>query len=176
MWNGTYTDNSASGSISNIIVTAKILPTLNMVISTGSIDLGTLESGVESSGSLGIEIGTNAANGVTITARSGSGGLTNNSNNSIQINDTENDGESYTFAAKAGAIDSTITGFVKSSDVNPIEVDDNTTENIIYSTNKPEQNDNTNSDVAFTVAATSNAQTAAGEYEDNITFTVTGNF
>jgi hypothetical protein len=42
MWDGTYTDDSASGSVSNIIVTATVLPVLNMVISTGAIDLGTL--------------------------------------------------------------------------------------------------------------------------------------
>jgi len=70
MWDGTYTANSASGSVSNVIVTAEVLPTLNMTVSTGAIDLGTLVANVQSNGSLGIEIGTNAANGVTITARS----------------------------------------------------------------------------------------------------------
>jgi hypothetical protein len=31
-------------------------------------------------------------------------------------------------------------------------------------------------DLTFTVKATTDAQTPAGEYEDHVTFTVTGNF
>jgi hypothetical protein len=149
-----------------------------MVISTGAIDLGTLTAWVESTGSLGIEVGTNAANGVTITARSGSGGLTNTSDNTIQINDLTTDwvADSYKFSATAGTHDSTVSGYTQSSDYAAVEVDDNTVENTIYSTNKPEQDDNTNADVTFEVAATPNIQTSAWDYQDNITFTVTGNF
>jgi len=178
LWNWTYTDNSASGSVSDVIVTATVLPVLNMVISTGAIDLGTLNAWVESTGSLWIEVGTNAANGVTITARSWSGGLTNTSDNAIQINDLTDDwvADSYTFAATAWANDSTVSGYTQSSDYAAVEVDNNTTENTIYSTNKPEQDDNTNADVTFVVAATPNIQTAAWDYQDKITFTVTGNF
>ena len=178
MWDGTYTANSASGSVSNIIVTATVLPVLNMVISTGAIDLGTLTAWVESTGSLGIEVGTNAANGVTITARSGSGGLTNTSDNTIQINNLTTDwvADSYTFASTAGTHDSTVSGYTQSSDYAAVEVNDNTIENTIYSTNKPEQDDATNDDVTFVVAATPNIQTSAWDYQDNITFTVTGNF
>lgn len=178
MWDGTYTANSASGSVSNVIVTATVLPVLNMVISTGAIDLGTLTAWTTSTGSLGIEVGTNAANGVTITARSGSGGLTNTSDNTIQINDLTTDwvADSYTFAATAGTHDSTVSGYTQSSDYAAVEVDSNATENTIYSTNKPEQDDATNADVTFEVAATPNIQTSAWDYQDNITFTVTGNF
>jgi hypothetical protein len=64
---------SASGSVDNIVITAKVLPTLTMEVSTGAIDLGDLVANVASTGSLFIEIGTNAKAGVTITARSGSG-------------------------------------------------------------------------------------------------------
>ena len=181
-WNDTYTANSASGSVSSIIVTATVLPTLNMTISTGTIDLGTLTAGVPSNGSLGIEIGTNAANGVTITARSGSGGLTNTSDANTKIQDNQDawfdDGvdESYTFAATAGANDSNTAWFIQSSDYAAVEVNTNTAENTIYSTNKGEADDNANADVAFTVEATTVAETAAWDYQDNITFTVTGNF
>ena len=42
-------------------------------------------SGVPSNGSLDIEIGTNAANWVVVTVKSWSGGLTNTSDNNIQI-------------------------------------------------------------------------------------------
>jgi len=44
-----------------------------MTISTGAISLGTLTSASYSTGSLNIEIGTNAVDGVSITARSQSG-------------------------------------------------------------------------------------------------------
>lgn len=177
MWDDNF-PGTATGVVSGIVVTAQVLPTLNMVLSTGAIDLGTLDAGIESTGSLDIEIGTNAALGVTITARSGSGGLTNVSDNSLQINDLVADGiaESYTFAANAGTHDSTVTGFTQSSNYAAVEVNNNTAENEIYSTNKPEQDDGVNADVTFIVGATSNAQTAAGNYQDTVTFTVTGNF
>jgi hypothetical protein len=61
---------TASGKVSGVNINAKVLPILNMFISSGSISLGDLEADVEASGSLDIEIGTNAANGVTITAKS----------------------------------------------------------------------------------------------------------
>ena len=181
-WDDTYTANSASGSVSNIIVTATVLPTLNMTISTWTIDLGTLTPGVASNGSLGIEIGTNAANGVTITARSGSGGLTNTADSNTKIQDNQDAGfddgvdESYTFTATAGTHDSNTAGYVQSSDYAAAEVNNDTSEYTIYSTNKGEAEDNTNADVAFTVEATTVAETAAWDYQDNITFTVTGNF
>jgi len=44
-----------------------------MEISTGSLALGTLTSTAYSTGSLNIEIGTNAVNGVVVTAKSSSG-------------------------------------------------------------------------------------------------------
>lgn len=177
-WNDTFTTASATGSISGVIVTAQVLPTLNMTISTGAIDLGVLVGGVESAWSLDIEVGTNAANGVTITARSGSGGLTNTSDNSIQINELTTDGiaESYTFASTANAIDSTVSGFANSGDLAALEINNNTVENTIYSTNKPEPDLSAVQDVTFTVATTSSAQTPAGNYQDSITFTITGNF
>ena len=177
VWDDTF-PGTATGSIWGVVVTAQVLPTLNMVISTGAIDLGILTAGSEASGSLDIEVGTNAANGLTITARSGSGWLTSTSDNTIQINSLPDDGnaESYTFASTALAIDSTVDGFATTGDLTELEVNENATEHKIYSTNKPELDDATNADVAFTVAATSNAQTAAGDYEDTITFTVTGNF
>lgn len=177
MWDESF-PGTASGTVSGIEVTAQVLPTLNMVVSTGAIDLGILTAGVEASGNLDIEVGTNAANGVTITARSGSGWLTNTSDEAIQINNLTTDGtaESYTFASAANAIDSTVAGFTTTGDLSSTEVNNNSTEHTIYTTNKPEQDDNTDADLTFTVAATSNAQTAAGNYKDTITFTVTGNF
>jgi hypothetical protein len=87
VWNDSF-PGTATGTVAGVIVTAQVLPTLNMVISTGAIDLGILSSGIESTGGLDIEVGTNAANGVTITARSGSGGLTNTSDGTTKIVNT----------------------------------------------------------------------------------------
>ena len=177
IWDDNF-PGTATGTVSGIVVTAEVLPTINMTISADTIDLGVLLAGVESTGSLDIEVGTNAADGVSITARSWSGGLTNTTDNAIQINDLVTDGtaESYTFASAANAIDSTVTGFTTTGDLTAIEVNDNSTEHVVYTTNKPEQDDGTIQDVSFTVAAISNAQTAAGNYRDEITFTITGNF
>jgi len=176
VWDDLF-PGSATGTVSGIVVTAQVLPTLNMVLSTGAIDLGTLDAGIESTGSLDIEVGTNAANGVNITVKSSSGGLTNTSNNSLQINNLAVDGiaESYTFASSTWAIDSNVTWFSSSTELATTEII-NSNEYAIYTTNKPEQSDGVNADVTFIVWATSNAQTAAGNYEDTITFTVTGNF
>jgi len=176
-WNGTYTANSASGSVSNIKIKAKVQPNLNMTISTGAIDLGVLEAGVASTGSLFLEIGTNAKSGVTITARSQSGGLTNVDDNAIQINDLTTDGvaENYTWASTKNTTDDSSSSAFSASGMSAAEVDDNVTEHTVYTTNKPEATNGIN-DVEFVVSATTTAETPAGDYEDYVTFTVTGNF
>lgn len=176
VWDDNF-PGSATGTVSGITVKAQVLPTLNMVISADEIDLGTLTAGVAASGSLDIEVGTNAANGVTIRVKSASGGLTNTSDNTLQINNLTTDGsaESYTFESTGNAIDSTITGFANTGDLASTEVN-STSELVIYDTNKPEISDGTDADVTFKVTATSNAQTAAGNYEDYLDFTVVGNF
>lgn len=147
-----------------------------MVISADTIALGLLTPGVESAGSVNLEVGTNAVNGVQITARSWSGGLTNTSDNSVQLNNLTTDGnaELYSFAS-THTVDSTVTGFVSNWDLTATQVNDNTTEHQVYLTNKPEIT-NGNDDVTFTVATTANAQSTAGDYQDSITFTVVGNF
>ena len=178
-WDDTFGGGSnATGSVSDILVKATVDPTLNMEISAEEIDLGTLAAGVESTGSLNIEIGTNAADGVSITARSQSGGLTNTTDNAIQINSDATDGiagESYRFASALDAADdSSYTTFTSTAALDA-DVADNTTEHTVYTSNKPEATNGVN-DILFTVKATSQAETAAGLYEDRITFTVTGNF
>lgn len=166
---------TASGSVSGIVVKAKVLPTLNMQISTGTIDLGNLSAGTASTGSLYLEIGTNAKSGVSITARSGSGWLTNTSTGTVQINDLDADGESYTFSSTPNVTDDSSSPAFTASGMTVAEVNDNVTEHTVYTTNKPEAS-NLVDDVQFFVAATSTAETPAWDYEDNITFTVTGNF
>ena len=177
-WDDTFGGTAnASGSVSNILVQATVAPTLNMEISTGTINLGQLTAWVEATGSLDLEIGTNAVAGASITARSQSGGLTNTTDNSVQINDLTADGvaESYKFASAINAAaDSTVSGFTQSAALDT-EVDDNSTEHTVYTSNKPQATNGVD-DVTFTVKATADAQTPAGLYEDHVTFTVTGNF
>lgn len=176
MWDESF-PGTASGSVSGIVVTATVDPSLSMELSTGALDLGNLVAGVQATGTLDIEVGTNAANGLSITARSGSGWLTNTSDSSIQINDLTTDGvaESYKFLSAINATaDSTIAGFTQTANLDT-QINNNTTEHTIYTSNKPQQTNGLD-DITFTVAATSNAQTAAGNYQDTITFTVTGNF
>jgi len=175
MWDDNF-PGTATWVVSGIKVTATVAPTLNMSISADEIALWTLTPGTESTGNVNLEIGTNAVSGVKITARSGSGGLTNTADSNVQINDKTDDGnaESYKFSS-THTVDSTVTGFTSNGDLSETEINDDSTEHQIYLTNKPEITDGAN-DVTFTVGATANAQTTAGDYEDNITFTVVGNF
>lgn len=187
MWNETFTSNSASGSVQNILIKARVNPTLNMEISTGAINLGTLVPGTASNGSLAIEVGTNAVNGVSITARSQSGGLTNTSDNNVQINtltpaDDPVTGESYTWSSAINATDDSSFGAYTAVNTGADglntakEITENTTEYNVYTTNKPEATSAAIDDVVFNVSATAQADTPAGDYEDYVTFTVTGNF
>jgi len=188
-WNDTFTAASASGSVTDILIKARVNPTLNMAISVEEIDLGVLLPGVASAGSLDIEIGTNAVNGVSITARSQSGGLTNTSDSDVQINTLTPAAdpvasESYTWASTlnndAGSNDSSFGTFDSENATgdgldSAVEITENTTEYNVYTSNKPEATSGVD-DVTFNVAATAQAETPAGEYEDRVTFTVTGNF
>ena len=176
IWDENF-PGEATGSVEDILIRARVLPSLNMQLSAEEIDLGVLLPGVASSGDLNIEIGTNAVNGVTITARSQSGGLTNVADNTIQINDLTTDGvaESYTWASTPNATnDSSYTAFAATG-LTALEVNEITTEHVIYDTNRPEATNGLD-DVVFTVTATAEAETPAGDYEDRVTFTVTGRF
>lgn len=176
MWDDNF-PGTASGAVSNVKVKARVNPSLNMSISAEEIDLGTLVAGVASTGSLFLEIGTNAKSGVSITARSQSGGLTNTGDAAIQINDLVADGvaESYTWESTPNAVDDSSSPAFAATGLAALEVNDDTTEHTIYNTNKSEAT-NLEDDVEFVVSATSEAETPAGDYEDHITFTVTGNF
>lgn len=174
-WNNTYTAGSASGTITGIQVRAKVLPLLNFEVSSGAIDLGNLDSTAYKSGSLNLEVGTNAANGVTVTVASVNGGLRNITTPTIFINSLVADGaaDSYVFQSLNGTTDSSAGGYSRtgymSGEVN------STTPTTIFTTTKPEQKTNVD-DVIFKVSAKPNAETAAGDYADTLNFTVTGNF
>lgn len=177
MWNDAF-PGTATGTVSNIIIKARVLPSLNMAISATEINLGDLEAGVTASGGLFLEIGTNAKSGVSVTARSQSGGLSHTTEAGVQINDLTTDGlaESYTWkSVKNVTEDSSSPSFAATDMATAVEVNNNATEHAIYTTNKGEAT-NLVDDVEFRVAATSSAETPAGNYEDKVTFTVTGNF
>lgn len=181
IWDDAF-PGTASGSISGVKVKARVLPTLTMEISTGTIDLGTLVSGVASTGSLFIEVGTNAKAGVTITARSWSGGLTNTSDSSIKISNNGDAGffddsinELYSYESTPNIANDSSSPTFTSSGLLITQINNNTLEHTVYTTNKWESTTGID-DVEFIVSATSVAETTAWDYEDTITFTVTGNF
>ena len=176
MWDDTF-PGTASGSVTDILIKARVNPSLNMEISAEEIDLGVLAPGVASTGSLDIEIGTNAVSGVSITARSGSGGLTNLTDNAIQINDLASDGvaESYTWVSTPNGTHDSSTAAFTATGLTELEINDDTTEHSVYSSNAPEAT-NLVDDLEFVVSAMAEAETPAGDYEDSVTFTVTGNF
>lgn len=174
-WNDVF-PGTASGTINGIIVRGRILPTLNMIVSgSGIIDLGNMSSTAASSGSVSIELGTNAANGASVTAYSASGGMVNTSDSGVVINSLSADGfaDSYKFVTALGTSDSTAPGFTQSGSLNQ-EIS-NTTPVTLYTSNKPQNLTGVN-DFTFTVSAQPNAQTAAGDYQDKVVLTVTGNF
>jgi len=185
-WDDSF-PGTASGSVADILIKARVNPTLNMTISAEEIDLGVLVAGTAATGSLAIEVGTNAVNGVSITARSQSGGLTNVSDSDIQINTLTPvadpvTGESYTWGSTINGTDDSDFGTYTAvnTGANGLdaakEITEDTTEYNVYTTNKPEATSGTIDDVTFDVSATAQAQTPAGDYEDRVTFTVTGNF
>lgn len=176
MWNDLF-PGTASGSVEDILIKARVLPSLNMAISAAEINLGDLVAGVTASGGLFLEIGTNAKSGVSITARSQSGGLSHTTEAGVQINSLTTDGlaESYTWASTPNATDDSSSPAFAATGLTALEINNNITEHTVYSTNKGEAT-NLVDDVEFRVAATTSAETPAGNYEDRVTFTVTGNF
>ena len=176
-WDDAF-PGSATGAVNGLAIKAKIQPTLNMVITgSGEVDLGTLSSAAYSSGTVNIEIGTNAANGASVTAKSTNGGLRNTTDVTQFINSLSTDGtvDSYKFSSTlVAATDSTIAGFTQGATLNT-EVNDTGTSHTLYTSNKPQANSGTD-DFSFTVSAQPNAQSPAGNYADVVVLTVTGTF
>jgi hypothetical protein len=146
-----------------------------MNISAASLSLGTL-SATTATASLNIEVGTNANNGVIVTAQSTNGGLKSSTASGIINSDsTDNVVESYKFVSVLGTPDTGVpTGFVAGGALNQ-EITNNTAQ-VIYSTNKPEPLSGTD-DVTFNVTSSITTLTpAASDYSDTLTFTVTGAF
>lgn len=177
VWDDAF-PGTATGVVNGLSVRARIQPQLNMVISgSGILDLGTLQSTAYSTGTVDIEVGTNAVNGASVTARSTRGGLQNASNSGVHINSLTTDevADSYRFtSALVAADDSSYTSFTQAATL-ASEVSDNTTNHVVYTSNKP-QSLNLVDDFAFSVSARPDAQTPAGDYSDTVVLTVTGNF
>jgi hypothetical protein len=176
-WNDVFVGSSASGTINGIRVNGRILPTLNMTISgSGVINLGNLVSTAASTGSVSIEIGTNALNGASVTARSTNAWMTNIASGSIVINSLAADGaaDSYVFTSSNGTADSTYPGFTSAATLS-VQVNNNTTNHTLYTSTRPQPLTGVD-DFTFSIAAQPNAQTPAGDYTDLVVVTVTGNF
>ncbi len=178
MWNDIF-PGTATGTVNGLMVKAVVQPNLNMVISgSGEINLGTLSSSSYSSGSVNVEVGTNAANGASVTARSTNGGLKNASDPTVFINDLTTDevADSYKFTSSIlAAKDSSYSSFAQTAVLN-VEADNSTTTQTLYASNKPQALSGTPDDFIFTVSAKPDAQTPAGTYNDVVVMTVTGNF
>jgi len=179
VWDDAF-PGAATGTVNGLVVQARVLPILNMVISgSGTIDLGTLTSDDYHSGSVSVEVGTNAANGASVTVRSTNGGLQNTSNSSIYINNLNTDevADSYKFFATVNSSDdSSYAAFTQSSSITSgVEVADNTTNHVLYSSTKPQKLDQID-DVVFTVSAKPDIETPAGQYKDVVVVTVSGSF
>ena len=178
VWNDTF-PGTATGTINGLVVKAKVKPSLNMVITgSGVIDLGTVDSTAYSSGSVNIEIGTNATNGASVTAKSTNGGLKNVSDATQFINSLTTDGlaDSYQYSSAVVAAHDSAFGTFTQTFMTATEVNNTTTAHPIYSSNKPQALSTGTDDFSFTVAAKPNAQTPAGDYTDVVVLTVTGNF
>ncbi len=176
VWDDTFgTAGNATATVTGIKVTATVAPTMNVSFSTDEIALGVLAPGVESTGTLNIEVGTNAVDGSKITLRSTNGGLKHTANGEL-INNDAADGESYKLSSVTANDTVTVAGIVKTG---LAEVESDTAnkadEHVVYLSDKAEITENTD-DVVLTVAATAIATTAAGDYDDTLTFTITGNF
>lgn len=176
-WDENFGTGYASGSINGLTINAQILPTLDMKITgSGVIDLGNLSSALYKSGSVDIEVGTNAVNGASVTAKSMNSGL-QNPNSSDILNNLTSDGiaDSYTFSSTiVAATDSSFSGIIQTP-LATTEVN-NSTPQVIYNSDKPQDLSVGIDDFTFVVAAKPNAQSPAGRYNDTIVVTVTGTF
>lgn len=178
-WNDTFAAGAGSGTINGLYVKARVKPVLSMVVSgSGLIDLGDLVDTSYSTGTVNIEIGTNAVNGASATARSTNGGLQNSTSPTTYINDLTADevADNYKFSsAIVAADDSSYAAFTQSATLST-EVNDNTTNHTLYTSNKPQVLSLTTDDFSFSVSAKPSIETPAGEYSDVVVLTVTGNF
>ncbi len=174
-WNDVI-PGSASGTINGIIVKAKVRPILNMAISADTIDLGYLNPTTYTSGSVAMEIGTNASAGASVTAKSLNGGMLSASGDIL--NDLLADGiaESYKWTTTlSGASDSVAGGFTQTANLSS-EINSTVTAYTLYTTNKPSKTSVGIDDFTFTASAKVAEDTPATSYNDKVIVTVAANF
>lgn len=165
---------SASGS-TGVTVSATVAPILTFDVSTVALNLGALTSAGYSTGTLNIEVATNANGGATVTAASTNGGLKGNvTGHYINTNDATLAGQSYQIGSVATANTADLRTGSTRSDL-ALEEITNTTAKQIYDVTGPERADGT-ADAVVTVLAKSDDATPADAYEDVITLTVTSPF
>lgn len=158
----------ASGTLSPITVSATVAPTLDMTISSGSLNLGTLSTSAVSTTSFNVAVSTNSTNGVTVGVTSNTGGLVTGGGDLIGFTGSvvAIGAEGYNLtvagaAATAGAVPTIPSSTVATA----------SNVNILNVTN-PTQNAN----VTVSANAAIDALTPAGSYSVVHTFTVTGTF
>lgn len=166
-WDGvsTPTGTTASGSL-DVQVSAQVIPTLTMTISTGALNFGVLAIG-QNDQSLTVTTASNAKDGVVVAV--GSNGLaTGNGLTDKFIGNLGRVAAVATTGTDTYTIDSTSTkaGWVlTTSNVAG-------TQTVLNATNVNDANAVT----TVNLHATIDAQTEAGNYNDTLTFTVTGSF
>jgi hypothetical protein len=169
-WNYGGTNN-ASGSLSGIKVTATVEPILNLELSDTLIALGVI-SGTGASGSIYLEVGTNSANWVVVTATSSWGGLVHTTDATADLINAANWGNYNYSSADGGWAEIAAATFLSTAQ----EISTSVKKATIYTTNAPEVSSSTIDDIKFTVFAKAQSSATAGNYEDFITFTITASF
>ncbi|MDD5377077.1 MAG: hypothetical protein PHH16_03085 [Candidatus Gracilibacteria bacterium] len=154
----------ATGTLSPITVSAIVAPTLDMTISSGSLNLGTLSTSTVNTTSFDVSVSTNSTNGVT----SNTGGLATAGGDLI----------GFTGATLTGGVQGynlTVTGATQTAGAVPtIPVSTVATAanvNILTVVNPTK-----NAKVTVSANAAADALTPAGSYSIVHTFTVTGTF
>lgn len=165
-WDGTI-PGTATGS-ATVTVSATVVPTLSMNLSKSSLDFGELTPGTALDQSLDITTTTNAKWGITVSV--GSSGLA--------TGDTANDTYIGTLGRDAAVQTTpnddsyTITSSTTSGGTALTAQNVAATQNVLTASNVAQSNATT----TITLSALSQAKTEAGNYNDTLTFTVTGSF
>ncbi|MDQ1343899.1 MAG: hypothetical protein QG650_619 [Patescibacteria group bacterium] len=168
VWDDTYNGtNNATGS-STVQVSAKVASILTMAVSTGAINFGTLSIGANAQ-SLTLATASNARNGITVAM--GSIGLATGSAGT----------DKYIGTLGRASAAATTTGtdaykVLSSTDAGGTVIGSATdiagSQNVLIADNVAKANATT----TVNLNANIDAQTEAGDYNDVLTFTVTGNF
>ncbi len=172
-----------NGTDNRITVSAKVDPVLKFGIETSSLTFANpLSTTISSSPATGLELGTNAINGVTVVATSTNWSLLD-SVSWHKINGSANDAlysaEDYQFESTV-SLSPDSTAWATITWLAATTVDDATmgTTNVktVYSANAPQNYSTASYDTSFKLNSKIAESTPAWNYGDTITFTITGNF